>query len=61
MQPYYDALGFRKGDFPASEKYYREAITLPLYPGLSLQRQDHVIATLKNTLQSTNAFNKEEK
>ena len=31
IQPYYRALGFTGGDFPEAERYYREAITLPLY------------------------------
>jgi UDP-4-amino-4,6-dideoxy-N-acetyl-beta-L-altrosamine transaminase len=52
LQPYYHAAGFREEDFPASEKYYREAISLPLFPGLSHQKQDHVIAALKAILQT---------
>lgn len=34
-QPYYQAMGFRAGDFPEAERYYTEAISLPMYPGLS--------------------------
>ena len=45
-QPYYRALGFRDGDFPEAERYYREAITLPLYPGLSDADQERVIDAL---------------
>ncbi|MBB5016874.1 UDP-4-amino-4,6-dideoxy-N-acetyl-beta-L-altrosamine transaminase [Chitinivorax tropicus] len=37
LQPYYRRLGFRPGDFPVAERYYRHAITLPLYPGLTCQ------------------------
>ena len=33
-QPYYRAMGFAFGDFPEAELYYREAISLPIYPGL---------------------------
>ena len=33
-QPYYRAMGFTFGDFPEAELYYREAISLPIYPGL---------------------------
>lgn len=50
LQPYYHQLGFRSGDFPEAEKYYSEAITLPLYPGLSEADQDRVVAALKNIL-----------
>lgn len=51
-QPYYQGLGFRAGDFPESERYYREAISLPMYQGLSDVQQDEVVAALKQALQS---------
>lgn len=35
IQPYYRELGFAPGDFPEAERYYSEAISLPMYPGLS--------------------------
>lgn len=49
-QPYYRKLGFQKGDFPVSEKYYEEAITLPLYYDLTDEQQDEVIEALKEVL-----------
>lgn len=49
-QPYYKKLGFKKGDFPVSEKYYEEAITLPLYYDLTDEQQDEVIKALKEVL-----------
>ena len=49
-QPYYRALGFRAGDFPEAERYYREALTLPMYPGLTDAGQDKVIRALGNIL-----------
>jgi UDP-4-amino-4,6-dideoxy-N-acetyl-beta-L-altrosamine transaminase len=45
-QPYYQAMGFREGDFPEAERYYREAITLPMFPDLSDADQDRVVAAL---------------
>lgn len=45
-QPYYLALGFKKGQFPNSEAYYEEAMSLPLYFGLSDEAQAHVAETL---------------
>lgn len=45
-QPYYQALGFGWGDFPEAEQYYREAISLPLHPGLTEEEQDYVVDTL---------------
>lgn len=45
-QPYYRAMGFKTGDFPEAERYYAEAISLPMYQGLSDAQQDRVAAAL---------------
>jgi UDP-4-amino-4,6-dideoxy-N-acetyl-beta-L-altrosamine transaminase len=34
LQPYYQKLGFRRGHCPEAERYYAEAVSLPMYPGL---------------------------
>jgi UDP-4-amino-4,6-dideoxy-N-acetyl-beta-L-altrosamine transaminase len=47
MQPYYQRLGFRPGDFPVAEKYYSQAISLPIFPAMSKGQQQVVIDTLK--------------
>ncbi|WIX34894.1 UDP-4-amino-4,6-dideoxy-N-acetyl-beta-L-altrosamine transaminase [Salinicola sp. JS01] len=49
-QPYYRALGFGDGDFPQAERYYAEAISLPLFPDLSESQQDEVIRALSEVL-----------
>ncbi|KIH75716.1 DegT/DnrJ/EryC1/StrS aminotransferase family protein [Geoalkalibacter ferrihydriticus] len=49
-QPYYRTQGFKDGDFPGAEAYYREVITLPLYSGLAESDQDRVITTLREIL-----------
>ena len=49
-QPYYRDLGFRKGDFPASERFYERAISLPLYFDLTDASQDRVCAVLRESL-----------
>lgn len=49
-QPYYQKLGFNKGDFPVAEQYYQAAITLPLYYGLTEKNQDYIIKTLHEIL-----------
>lgn len=49
-QPYYTALGFGWGQFPQAEQYYREAISLPLFPDLSDEDQDRVVAALKEAI-----------
>ena len=50
-QPYYQNLGFKKGDFSVSERYYEEAITLPLYYDFTDEQQDQIIQALKDVLQ----------
>ena len=51
LQPYYAAMGFRPGDFPQAERYYQEAISLPMFPTLTEAEQDQVVASLRNALQ----------
>lgn len=50
--PFYKALGFNAGDFPQSEQYYREAISLPMFQTLTDRDQDIVIAALSKILVS---------
>ena len=50
LQPFYQRMGFKEGDFPEAESYYQQAITLPLYPTLTYQQQDQVIAALTKVL-----------
>ncbi|ACC72180.1 UDP-4-amino-4,6-dideoxy-N-acetyl-beta-L-altrosamine transaminase [Paraburkholderia phymatum] len=50
LQPYYRRRGFKPGDFPQAEQYYREAISLPLYATLTDAEQDRVVAQLKRVL-----------
>ena len=50
LQPFYQKMGFKGGDFPDAESYYSEAITLPMFPGLSDREQDEVVAALKQVL-----------
>jgi len=46
MQPYYQKLGFRVGQFPAAEAYYRGAISIPLYASMTTAEQDQVVECL---------------
>lgn len=50
LQPDFRQLGFSLGDFPASEAYYRRAITIPLFPAMSEEEQDRVATILAETL-----------
>jgi len=49
-QPVYQSMGFLDSDFPESMKFYREALTLPMFPDLSLPEQEHVISNLQQIL-----------
>ena len=50
-QPYYRAMGFAEGDYPEAERYYREAISLPLFPGLAEAEQAFVVERLRAILE----------
>ncbi|WP_295461481.1 UDP-4-amino-4,6-dideoxy-N-acetyl-beta-L-altrosamine transaminase [uncultured Pseudomonas sp.] len=52
LQPYYQALGFQPGDFPEAERYYAQALSLPLYADLSEEQQDRVVKCLVGLLDS---------
>jgi UDP-4-amino-4,6-dideoxy-N-acetyl-beta-L-altrosamine transaminase len=45
-QPYYRELGFRQGHCPHAEAYYSEAISLPIYPSMTDEEQQQVIAAV---------------
>ena len=49
-QPYYRRLGFKVGDFPHAEHYYAHAISLPLFPSITDEQQDRVVAVLREAL-----------
>lgn len=51
LHPYYREMGFKPGDLPETERYHREAITLPMYSSLSISDQDRVISTVKKLVQ----------
>jgi len=49
-QPYYEALGFHAEDCPAAVEYYREVLTLPLYPCMTDAEQEMVARALREVL-----------
>jgi dTDP-4-amino-4,6-dideoxygalactose transaminase len=49
-QPYYESIGFEAGYCPNAEKYFQQAITIPMYPTLSDVEQTKVIRTLHEIL-----------
>ncbi len=50
LQPYYKNEGYSQGDFPKSEEYSRNAITLPIFPTISKESINRVISVLGNLL-----------
>lgn len=52
LQPYYQQLGFRLGEYPVSEDYYSRAISLPIYPDLDEASQLQVVAALYRAMAS---------
>ena len=47
LMPYYRQFGWKEGDLPNAENYYKYCISLPMYPTLSNDEQDFVIAQIK--------------
>ena len=50
-QPYYQQTGVKFADLKQAEQYYKDAISLPLYPTMTVQQQDVVISSLRKALQ----------
>lgn len=50
-QPYYQRMGFRTGDYPQAERYYAEAISLPMFQTLTEEQQDSVLDALRLNIQ----------
>jgi dTDP-4-amino-4,6-dideoxygalactose transaminase len=50
LQPYYERLGFSRGDFPTSEDYYNRAISIPLHPGMEPNHQDQVVNAVREAI-----------
>ena len=46
LHPYYKKLGFKKGDFPNSEKYAMTSFSIPLFPSLDDDKFEYVVQNL---------------
>ena len=49
-QPYYQELGYKWGDYPNAENYYKHCISLPLYPELTNEDLEEIIRRIKGIL-----------
>ncbi len=50
LQPYYQRMGFNVGDYPEAERYYAEAISIPMFHGMTHEQQDDVVKQLTAVL-----------
>jgi UDP-4-amino-4,6-dideoxy-N-acetyl-beta-L-altrosamine transaminase len=49
-QPFYQQMGFSVGYCPQAEQYYSEAISIPMYPGLTESQQDQVVSLIREVV-----------
>jgi dTDP-4-amino-4,6-dideoxygalactose transaminase len=47
MQKAYETFGFKKGDFPVTEKIATEILSLPMYPQLQAAAQTRVVQKIQ--------------
>jgi dTDP-4-amino-4,6-dideoxygalactose transaminase len=52
LQPAYSQLGFKKGDFPISEKIHSQALSLPIGPTLSLKDAENIVSVMHDFTQT---------
>lgn len=48
--PYYEKLGYKKGLCPKAEDFYNNAITIPLYPGITEEELEYIESKLIETI-----------
>ena len=51
MHPYYQNIGFKQGHCPHAERYNINAISLPLFPGLTEEQMSRVVQVLNQCLE----------
>ncbi|RIV27115.1 UDP-4-amino-4,6-dideoxy-N-acetyl-beta-L-altrosamine transaminase [Fibrisoma montanum] len=52
--PYYRQFGWKSGDFPNAERYYNQCVSLPMFPTLTNEEQDYVIASVLEFINAAN-------
>jgi len=52
LQPAYKDLGYKRGDFPISEKFANEIISLPMYAELTREQIKYIVAKIASFLKS---------
>ena len=57
FHPFYqERCGYKEGDLPVAEEYYRKAISLPLYPGMGDDDVRYVIKVVKDVISDCRKF-----
>jgi UDP-4-amino-4,6-dideoxy-N-acetyl-beta-L-altrosamine transaminase len=51
--PYYQKIGFDLNNFPNAEKYYQEAISIPIFPAMTEIEQEFVVEVIKSDVPKT--------
>jgi dTDP-4-amino-4,6-dideoxygalactose transaminase len=46
--PYYKDLGWKENDMPYAEEYYKNCISIPMFPSLTDEEVEYVIETINN-------------
>lgn len=49
-QPYYEKLGFKFGQYPDAERYYSQAMSIPLHPNLTSEEQQYIANSLETAI-----------
>ncbi|MEM7771651.1 MAG: DegT/DnrJ/EryC1/StrS family aminotransferase [Cyanobacteria bacterium P01_A01_bin.37] len=53
LQPVYHSLKYRPGQLPRSEQVANEVLSLPMFPELALEQQEHITYALKDSMHNT--------
>lgn len=54
--PYYEKIGYKKLNFPESENYYREAISIPMFSTLTENEQQFIVDVINKPSGHQNLF-----
>jgi dTDP-4-amino-4,6-dideoxygalactose transaminase len=54
LHPYYESLGYRKGDCINAEKFYEKEISIPIYQSMSSKDSDYVVDTIQKIFKDLN-------
>jgi dTDP-4-amino-4,6-dideoxygalactose transaminase len=56
LQPAYQELGYRRGDFPVSETFADEILSLPMYPELREEQIRHIVEVIQSFFEQKLVF-----